>query len=327
MLVMGSMIGSGIFIVSAEISPRGRFARSADRGLAGDWLPDHRRGPQLRRTGCHDAARRRSVCLPARSAGAAVGISLRLDALSGDPDRDHCRRRCGLRQVSRHLLSFDFFLQLDRALLESAADPYRPHGAGKHGDRAEHAEPGGHSGGSVAVGHQYLRPEDRRADSERFHLCQGFRPAGSGFAGIVCRTQCAGAGGKFSGKLLAQRGPGRAARGAGGSGRPDGAGGHADHSRGGPGRIAVFRRRLEQRDFHRRRSEESQPQSAAVAGAGHGRGDCALRRLQLYLSEHPAAGWQSCGRDHSGARHQVRHRRPRGHGGHVPDVGRGRAER
>ena len=120
---------------------------------------------------------------------------------------------------------------------------------------------------------------------------------------------------------------GRATRGAGGSGWPDGAGGHADHSRGGAGGIAVLRRRLEQRDLHRRRSEESQPQSAALAGAGHGRGDRALHCLQLYLPEHSAAGWQRRRRDHSGARHQVRHRRPRGHGGHVPDAGRNRAER
>ena len=147
MLVMGSMIGSGIFIVSAEIWPRSRLACAADRGLAGDRLPDHRRGPELWRAGGHDAARRRPVCLSARSAGAAVGISLRLDAFSGDPDRNHRRRRRGLRQVSRHLLSFDFFLELDCALLESSAHSYRPHGPGKHGNRAEHAEPGGDSGG------------------------------------------------------------------------------------------------------------------------------------------------------------------------------------
>ena len=147
MLVMGSMIGSGIFIVSAEISPRGRFARAADRRLAGHRLPDHRRGAQLRRTGRHDAARRRPICLSARSAGAAVGISLRLDAFSGNPDRNHRRRGRGLRQVSRHLLSFDFFL----ATGSCTSGRFRPfisaHGAGQHGCRAEHAEPGGDSGG------------------------------------------------------------------------------------------------------------------------------------------------------------------------------------
>jgi amino acid transporter len=60
-----------------------------------------------------------------------------------------------------------------------------------------------------------------------------------------------------------------------------------------PGRIAVFRGCLEQRYVYRRRSEKSQPQSSAVAGARHGRGDRTLYRVQLYLSERPAAGGQS----------------------------------
>ena len=151
----------------------------------------------------------------------------------------------------------------------------------------------------AAVGDQHLRRENRRVDSECLHLRQGFRAAGSGLARAVHRTQRASDCGQLSGQFLAQRGVGRATRGPGGSGRSDGAGGHTDHSGRRPGRIAVFRRRLEQRDFHRRRSEEPQPQSAAVTGAGHGRGDCAVHRLQLYLSERPAAGWQSDGRDHS----------------------------
>ena len=112
-----------------------------------------------------------------------------------------------------------------------------------------------------------------------------------------------------------------------GVGGPTVSGGNADHPCRGAGGIAFFRRCLEQRDFHRRRSEESQPQSAAVAGDGNGRGDRALHRLQLYLSEHSAAGWQSGRRDHSGTRHQVCHRRPRGHRGHDPDVRAPPAER
>ena len=273
MLVMGSMIGSGIFIVSAEICARGRFARAADRCLAGDRLPDHRRRPELRRTGGHDAARRRPVRLSARSARAAVGISIRLDAVSGDPDRHHRRGRSGLRQVSRHLLSLDFVLKLDCALLESSAHSYWPDGPGKYGSRPQHAEPGRHSGGGRALGHQYLRRENRRVDPERFYRRQGFGPAGPGVARAVHRTQCAGAGGKLSGQLLAQRITGGATRGAGGSRWPDGAGRHADHSCGGAGGIAIFRRCLEQRHLYRRRSKESQPQPAAVAGPRYRRGD------------------------------------------------------
>ena len=66
-------------------------------------------------------------------------------------------------------------IELDPALLEGSAHSYWPDGAGQHGNRAEHAESGGDPGGGVAVGHQYLRREDRRADPERLHLRQGFR--------------------------------------------------------------------------------------------------------------------------------------------------------
>ena len=175
MLVMGSMIGSGIFIVSAEISREVNSPALADRSLAGHRLPHHCGRPQLWRTGGHDAAGWWPICLSARSAGSALGISLRLDALPGDSDRNDCRRRSRVRQVSRHFLSLDFFYELDRALLESAAHPYWPDGPGKHGNRAEHAESGGHPGSGGAFGHQYLRLEDRGADSERVYGRQGFR--------------------------------------------------------------------------------------------------------------------------------------------------------
>jgi basic amino acid/polyamine antiporter, APA family len=56
--------------------------------------------------------------------------------------------------------------------------------------------------------------------------------------------------------LLAERWTGRAARRAGGSRRADGVGGHADDSRRGSGGIAFLRRCLEQRDLHGRGSQE-----------------------------------------------------------------------
>ena len=73
------------------------------------------------------------------------------------------------------------------------------------------------------------------------------------------------------------------------------------------GGVAVFRRCLEQRYVHGRRGEKSQPQSAVVAGAGDGRGDRALYRVQFYLSERAAAGGQSDGSDAGRARHPVCH--------------------
>ena len=45
---------------------------------------------------------RRAIRLSARSAGAAVGISVRLDAVPGDPDGHDCGGRRGFRQVPRH---------------------------------------------------------------------------------------------------------------------------------------------------------------------------------------------------------------------------------
>ena len=97
MLVMGSMIGSGIFIVSAEIA---REVNSPAL-LIGAWLVTGFMtivaALSLWRAGGDDAAGRRAVRLPARGAGAAVGISLRLDFLFGHSDRNDCGRRRGVR--------------------------------------------------------------------------------------------------------------------------------------------------------------------------------------------------------------------------------------
>ena len=94
MVVVGSMIGSGIFIVSADMA---RNVGSPGWLLAA-WLltgaPDGRRRAVLRRAGGDDAARRRPVRLPARGVLAALGIPLRLDAVPGHPDR-HDRRGGG----------------------------------------------------------------------------------------------------------------------------------------------------------------------------------------------------------------------------------------
>jgi len=74
-----------------------------------------------------------------------------------------------------------------------------------------------------------------------------------------------------------------------------------------------FRRRLEQRDSPPR-SEEPKPQSAPVFGDGYGRVIALYVACNVIYLKHPAAGWQSYGADHSGARHQSTPRRPRGHG-------------
>ena len=76
MLVAGSMIGSGIFIVSADMA---RHVGSPPAGCWSAWLR-HRRAdrggrPVLRRAGRHDAARRRPVRLPPRGVSARSGAS------------------------------------------------------------------------------------------------------------------------------------------------------------------------------------------------------------------------------------------------------------
>src|SRR6185437_8983361 len=60
--------------------------------MACHGIYDHCSRAQLWRACCDDASRRRPIRLPARSARAVVGISLWLDAIFGDSNRDHCRR-------------------------------------------------------------------------------------------------------------------------------------------------------------------------------------------------------------------------------------------
>ena len=160
--------------------PRSGFPGVADRRLGGGWIHDHRGRAQLRRVGRHDAAGRRPIRLSARGAGAVVGISLRLDFIPGDSDRNHRRRGRGLRQVSGRFLAIDFFDALAVAHLEGSAHSRRAHGAGQHGRRNQYPEPDGDPAGDFPFGGEYLRLEDGRGDSEHLHRGQSFRAAGIG---------------------------------------------------------------------------------------------------------------------------------------------------
>ena len=91
MLVVGSMIGSGIFIVSAGYRPPGTKPRAAPRRLAGSWNHDADRRAELWRTGSGHASRRRAIRLPARIAWPDLGLPLRLDHAVGHPNGDHRR--------------------------------------------------------------------------------------------------------------------------------------------------------------------------------------------------------------------------------------------
>ena len=148
----------------------------------------------------------------------------------------------------------------------------------------QYAESDGDPAGDLPFDRQYLRREDRSAHPERLHRGEGFGAARAGGVRIRLGTKCSRFGRKLQRAFLAQRWIGRAARRSGRRGRTGRDGGDADDSGGGAGGIAVLRRCLEQRDVYRRRSEESQPQFATIAGVGYGRRHRALHRLQLYLS-------------------------------------------
>ena len=192
MLVMGSMIGSGIFIVSAEIAAS-RIACPADRSLAGYRLPDHRRRAELWRTGSHDAARGWPVCLSARVLGPLWGFlygwTLFLVIQTGT--------------IAAVGVAFGKFLGIFFPSISSTnwivhfwKVPPIHIGPMVLGNM----ETGLSTQNLVAilvvvvvVGHQYFWIEDRGADPECFYRRQSFRLVGTGGSGSADRAQRAGA--------------------------------------------------------------------------------------------------------------------------------------
>src|SRR3954471_7370181 len=155
MIVAGSMIGSGIFIVPAEISRQvgsagwlllvwgGSGLLSIGAAPSSGARPSaHRRGPLLRRAGGDDAAGRRAVRLPARGLLAALGVPLRLDAVPGDPDRHHRRRGRGLRPLPRRAGAVRLAGELDRvphqAVSRLRREPFGAAARGRPADRVPH---------------------------------------------------------------------------------------------------------------------------------------------------------------------------------------------
>ncbi len=160
MVVIGSMIGSGIFLVSAEM---GRQTASPGLLLTA-WIvtgvPHARRRALVRRARGDDAARRRSVRVPARSVRATLGVPLRLDALHGDPDRHDCGGGGRLRPLHR----ISAAVVLRRAL----PHPSTPSlawlcGVAVNGAAARHRH------GRAADVDQHARPRLGQAHSERLH--------------------------------------------------------------------------------------------------------------------------------------------------------------
>ncbi len=95
------MIGSGIFIVSADIAHQVQSPGTASRRLARFGRDDADRRAQLRRTRrCH-ASRRRAIRLPARIPRPALGLSLRLDDAARHSNRHDRSRRDRIREIHR----------------------------------------------------------------------------------------------------------------------------------------------------------------------------------------------------------------------------------
>ncbi len=160
-IVVGSMIGSGIFIVSADIGAQYRFDRRTAGRLDHHGIADRRGGAFLRRTGGDDAEGRRAIHLPARGVLSALGLFVRLDALPGDSDGNHCRGRGGLCAISGSGVAGNFservYCSSHRAL-------------GKICDQSFRAATGRAASDSFSDAAQHARIEAREIDSECVHL-------------------------------------------------------------------------------------------------------------------------------------------------------------
>ncbi len=255
MVVVGSMIGSGIFIVSADIA---RLVGSP--GVAAGGLAGHRRahaggGAVLRRTGGDDAARRWPVRLPARGVLAAVGLPLRVDALPRHPDRHHCRGRRRVCALPRRAVADDC-----RGPLPDRAHPP------EHGLRAVAVDGAARRGRADRAAHldEHARHRVRPHRPERLHRRQDRRAHRADRRRADAGLECRSGRGQLRRPLDATR-PGRRRA------RPE----RRDRVR--PVRRAVRRadrlallvRRVEQHHLHRRRGQGPAAQPAAGAGAGH----------------------------------------------------------
>ncbi len=250
---MGSMIGSGIFIVSAEIS---RLVDSPALLIAA-WLVTgfmtitgalaygelaammpHAGGQYVylreasARSGASSTAGRCSWSSRPAPSPPSASPSVSSSAYSSRPSRPR-------NWICAHCAG--------------AADSHWAHGAGQHGCRPQHAEPGGHSGGHLPVCAEIfgVRPAPRSRTSlpsRRPRRCWAWCCLGL-FVGRNAQAIAANFGANFW-------------RNAGwdslhpvqvGVGGPIALVGMHHHHRRGPGRLAVFLRRLEQHHLHRRR--------------------------------------------------------------------------
>ncbi len=302
---------------------RHEFSGAVSGRVGGDGRADDDRRAQLWRAGGDDAEGRRAVCLPARVAGAAVGISLWLDAVSGDPDGNDCRGLRGVRQVPRRVFSRRFDARTGCGILRMC--PPIPVGPMVLGNM-EIGVSTANLAGIVVV---FLLAVVNIFGVKLGALIQNVFTSAKALslAGLVVLGFTVGRNATAWRRIwrglepvLEERGLEFAASGAGGRGRADGDGEPAGDSGGGAGGVAFLGGRVEQHHVYRGRGEESAAEYSAVAGAGHG--VCADGVLSGVAGVHAGAAdaRRSARRDGAGARGAICGRGSRGHGGAGADL-------
>jgi hypothetical protein len=108
MIVIGSMIGSGIFIVLAESSRSSAAPGWLVTGMGARRLADHDWGAVLPGVGNDDAARGRRLCFSTRGIRVSDRIFVWLDIVSRGANRDDCSGSDCVREVSRRLCHCSF---------------------------------------------------------------------------------------------------------------------------------------------------------------------------------------------------------------------------
>jgi amino acid transporter len=187
MLVMGSMIGSGIFIVSAEISRE----VASPALLIGAWLVTGfltvvgaltygELAAMMPRAGGQYVYLRESL---GPLWGFLYGWTLFLVIQTGTI--------AAVGVAFGKFLAGDFFDTLDSAFVDGAEVYGWSDDAGRDGCGAEHAESCGDSGGDRAFRYQYFWGEDGRVHPEHFYDGEGCGAARAGGVWNLSGAECA----------------------------------------------------------------------------------------------------------------------------------------
>ena len=102
-ITAGTILGSAIFLAAAFVPREVPHADAGAAALGGGRTDRHRRRTDLRRTGNDVSRGGRAIPLHQAGLRSAVGLSLRVDLVAGDPGGSHRLPRRGVRRVSRRV--------------------------------------------------------------------------------------------------------------------------------------------------------------------------------------------------------------------------------